>query len=41
MDNGKLRAVARAADVALAADLFRYMAGWATKMYYFSCMYNF
>ncbi|MGZ5569384.1 MAG: aldehyde dehydrogenase family protein, partial [Limisphaerales bacterium] len=32
LDNGKPRAVARVADVALAADLFHYMAGWATKI---------
>ena len=32
LDNGKALAVARAADVPLAADLFRYMAGWATKL---------
>jgi len=32
LDNGKPRAVARVADVPLAADLFRYMAGWATKI---------
>jgi len=32
MDNGKPLAVARAADVPLAVDLFRYMAGWATKI---------
>jgi phenylacetaldehyde dehydrogenase len=32
LDNGKPRAVARAADVPLAADLFHYMAGWATKI---------
>ncbi len=32
LDNGKPLAVARAADVPLAADLFRYMAGWATKI---------
>ncbi len=32
LDNGKPIAVARAADVVLAADLFRYMAGWATKI---------
>ena len=32
LDNGKPFAVARAADVALAADLFRYMAGWPTKI---------
>lgn len=32
LDNGKPLSVARAADVALAADMFRYMAGWATKI---------
>ncbi|WP_372716348.1 aldehyde dehydrogenase family protein [Novipirellula sp.] len=32
LDNGKPFAVAKAADVALAADMFRYMAGWATKI---------
>jgi phenylacetaldehyde dehydrogenase len=32
IDNGKPRAVARVADVPLAADLFHYMAGWATKI---------
>ncbi|MGE4428737.1 MAG: aldehyde dehydrogenase family protein [Solirubrobacteraceae bacterium] len=32
LDNGKPKAVAQAADVALAADLFWYMAGWATKL---------
>jgi phenylacetaldehyde dehydrogenase len=32
LDNGKPLAVAKAADVALAVDLFRYMAGWATKL---------
>ena len=32
LDNGKPVAVARAADVVLAADLFHYMAGWATKI---------
>jgi phenylacetaldehyde dehydrogenase len=32
LDNGKPIAVARAADVVLAADLFHYMAGWATKI---------
>ena len=32
IDNGKPVAVARAADVPLAVDLFRYMAGWATKI---------
>src|SRR6185437_13068311 len=32
LDNGKPISVARAADVPLAADLFHYMAGWATKL---------
>src|SRR5204863_7614962 len=32
LDNGKPLNVARAADVPLAVDLFRYMAGWATKI---------
>jgi phenylacetaldehyde dehydrogenase len=32
LDNGKPYAVARGADVPLAADLFHYMAGWATKI---------
>ncbi len=32
LDNGKPMKVARAADVPLAVDLFRYMAGWATKI---------
>ena len=32
LDNGKPVSVARAADVPLAIDLFRYMAGWATKI---------
>jgi phenylacetaldehyde dehydrogenase len=32
LDNGKPVTVARAADVPLSADLFRYMAGWATKL---------
>jgi phenylacetaldehyde dehydrogenase len=32
LDNGKPFGVAKAADVALAADMFRYMAGWATKI---------
>lgn len=32
IDNGKPRAVARVADIPLAADLFHYMAGWATKI---------
>jgi phenylacetaldehyde dehydrogenase len=33
LDNGKPLAVARAADIPLAIDLFRYMAGWATKIH--------
>jgi phenylacetaldehyde dehydrogenase len=32
LDNGKPRAIARVADVPLAADLFHYMAGWVTKL---------
>jgi phenylacetaldehyde dehydrogenase len=32
LDNGKPLTVARAADVPLAADMIRYMAGWATKI---------
>jgi phenylacetaldehyde dehydrogenase len=32
LDNGKPFAVAKVADVPLAAELFRYMAGWATKL---------
>src|ERR1700735_1159538 len=32
LDNGKPLTVAPAADVPLAADLFHYMAGWATKI---------
>src|SRR5271169_1873085 len=32
LDNGKPLAIARVADVPLAIDLFRYMAGWATKI---------
>ncbi|MCU1311809.1 MAG: NAD-dependent aldehyde dehydrogenase [Candidatus Angelobacter sp.] len=32
MDNGKPLTVARAADVPLAVDVLRYMAGWATKI---------
>src|SRR4029078_5790896 len=32
LDNGKPFGVALAADVPLAADLFHYMAGWATKI---------
>jgi phenylacetaldehyde dehydrogenase len=31
LDNGKPLGVARVADVPLAADLFHYMSGWATK----------
>jgi phenylacetaldehyde dehydrogenase len=33
LDNGKPVSVARVADVALAADIFHYMAGWATKLH--------
>ena len=32
LDNGKPLSVSRVADVPLAADLFHYMAGWATKV---------
>jgi phenylacetaldehyde dehydrogenase len=32
LDNGKPITVSRAADVPLSVDLFRYMAGWATKI---------
>ncbi len=32
LDNGKPVAVARAADVPLAADIFHYMAGWCTRI---------
>jgi len=32
IDNGKPMAVAKGADVPLSADLFHYMAGWATKI---------
>ncbi len=32
LDNGKSINVARVADVPLAADMFHYMAGWATKI---------
>src|ERR1022692_2546507 len=32
LDNGKPLAVAKGADVPLAADLFHYLAGWATKV---------
>ncbi|KMO42777.1 betaine-aldehyde dehydrogenase [Methylobacterium variabile] len=32
IDNGKPKSVAKAADVTLAADMFHYMSGWATKI---------
>src|ERR1700733_5688693 len=32
LDNGKPLSIAKAADVPLAVDLLRYMAGWATKI---------
>ena len=32
LDNGKPKLVAKAADVTLAADMFHYMSGWATKL---------
>jgi phenylacetaldehyde dehydrogenase len=32
LDNGKPLKIARVADVPLAVDMFRYMAGWATKI---------
>ena len=32
LDNGKPFSVARVADVPLAADMFHYMSGWATKI---------
>src|SRR5271165_5194057 len=32
LDNGKPYAVAKLADVSLSADMFQYMAGWATKI---------
>src|ERR1700744_5407627 len=32
LDNGKPFSVAKAADVPLTVDMFRYMAGWATKI---------
>jgi len=32
LDNGKAKAIAKAVDVRLSVDLFRYMAGWATKI---------
>lgn len=33
LDNGKPLTVARAADVPLTVDIFRYMAGWSTKIH--------
>lgn len=33
IDNGKPSAVAQAADIPIAADVFQYHAGWATKLY--------
>jgi len=33
LDNGKPITIARVADVPLAADMFHYMSGWATKMH--------
>jgi phenylacetaldehyde dehydrogenase len=32
LDNGKPYTVAKAADIPLAAEIFRYMAGWVTKL---------
>src|SRR5215831_848538 len=32
LDNGKPLKIARVADVPLSADIFHYMAGWATKI---------
>ncbi len=32
LDNGKSAQIARAVDIALTIDFFRYMAGWATKI---------
>jgi phenylacetaldehyde dehydrogenase len=32
LDNGKPYAIAKVADVTLSADMFHYMAGWATKI---------
>lgn len=32
LDNGKPLSIARVVDVPLSADIFRYMAGWATKI---------
>ncbi|MGH8547188.1 MAG: aldehyde dehydrogenase family protein [Methylococcales bacterium] len=44
LDNGKPIGVAKAADVALAADIFQYMSGWATKIHgrtlSFGCIYT-
>ena len=44
LDNGKPVVVARAADVPLAADMFHYMSGWATKRHGvtipFDCLYT-
>ena len=44
IDNGKPMLVARAADVALSADMFHYMSGWATKQHGitipFDCIYT-
>jgi len=44
LDNGKPVLIARHADVALAADIFHYMSGWATKRHGltipFDCMYT-
>nr|WP_290566995.1 aldehyde dehydrogenase family protein [Algiphilus sp.] len=33
IDNGKPAAIAQAADIPIAADVFQYHAGWATKLY--------
>lgn len=33
LDNGKPKAVAKAADVTLSADMFHYMSGWTTKIH--------
>jgi phenylacetaldehyde dehydrogenase len=44
LDNGKPLGVAKAADVPLAADIFHYMSGWATKIHgktlSFGCVYT-
>ncbi|MGH8559835.1 MAG: aldehyde dehydrogenase family protein [Methylococcales bacterium] len=44
LDNGKPVGVAKAADVPLAADIFYYMSGWATKIHgknlSFGCVYT-